>query len=229
MNCQSARERITDALAAGPANFEGELAMHVKSCEWCRTFCAQQGQLFRAMDTGLHAMANEPAPPSLLPGVRAQIEATCAGRPWFYRLLPVAAILILAVLIGAPMLRRSMQSGGVLVTVISKPGEDGVAPRQPLADQTEKSVASTAGQARAVRRSTQPPAGRRPAQATAVPIVVDSRESRAIRQLAAAVLQSPAWAEAMVHPGALRPDQMDPIKPVEIANLEVNALSDENQ
>jgi hypothetical protein len=229
MNCQSARERITDALSAGPANFEGELATHVESCEGCRAFSAQQGQLFRAMDTGLRAIANEPVPPSLLPGVRAQMEETCAGRPWFYRLLPVAAILILAVLIGVSMLRRSMQSEGVLVTVIPERGEDGVAPRQPLAEQTEKSAASTAGQARAVRRSTRPPAGRRPAQATAVPIVVDSRESRAIRQLAAAVLQSPTWAEAMVHPAAPRSDQMEPIKPVEIANLEVKALSEENQ
>jgi predicted anti-sigma-YlaC factor YlaD len=229
MNCKGARERITDSLAAGQANLVGGLAIHVQSCEECRTFCAQQGQLFRAMDTGLRAMANEPAPPSLLPGVRARMQETYARRPWFYRLLPVAAILIVAALIGVPMLRRSMQSGGVQVTVIPNRGEDGVAARWPLAEQTEKSVASTAGQAGAVRRSSRPPAGRRPAQATAAPIVVASQESQAIRQLAAAVLQSPAWAEAMVHPAAPRSDQMEPIEPVEIANLEVKALSEENQ
>ncbi len=83
MNCKD-RKRRSRCAGCGAGEPLRKLAMHVQSCEGCRTFCAQQGQLFRAMDTGLRAMANEPAPPSLLPGVRARmLEKPVARRPWF--------------------------------------------------------------------------------------------------------------------------------------------------
>jgi len=48
-------------------------------------------------------------------------------------------------------------------------------------------------------------------------------------QLAAAVPRDPQWAQAMVHPAPPKSSQIAPIEPVEIANLEVNPLSEENQ
>lgn len=229
MNCQNARQQITDTLAAGQAKLNGEIAAHVRACAGCRTFYAQQAEVFRAMDFGLSAMANEPAPASLVPRVRGRMEETRASNPWFYRFLPAAAVLVIACLIALPLVRRSFRPGGVQVTVIPKRSENGVEPRQPLAGQPEKSRVPPATREPSPRHSARPAAPQMPAQTVELAILVSPEESQGLLQLAAAVPRSPQWAQAMVHPATPPASQIAPIEPVEIANLEVNSLSEGNQ
>ena len=61
-------------------------------------------------------MANEPVPVSLLPRVRARMEENRAGNSWFYRLLPIAAALVIACLIALPLVRRSLRFGDAQVS-----------------------------------------------------------------------------------------------------------------
>ena len=229
MNCQSAREQITDTLAAGHAELTGELTGHVQSCASCRTFCAQQAELFRAMDSGLSAMANEVVPASLLPRVRVRMEETRTSNPWFDRFLPAAAVLVIACLIALPLVRRSFRSGGVQVAVIPERNEIGVEPREPLSGQPENSTIHPATRVQSPHLSAQPSAAQRPAQTAEAAILVSSEESQGLLQLAAAVPRDPQWAQAMLHPATPQSIQVAPIEPVEIANLEVNPLSEENQ
>jgi len=229
MNCQSAREQIFNTLAASHGELAGELAAHVQSCGGCRTFYAKQAELFGALDSGVSAMANEPVPASLLPRVRARMEENCTSSPWFNRLLPLAAVLVIVCLIAFPLVRRSFRSGGVQVAVIPEPSENGVEPRQSPAGQLEESTVPPAGRKQSLRHPVPPPAARRPAQAAEVAVLVSPEEFRGLMQLAAAVPRDPQWARAMVHPAPVPSSQITPIEPVEIANLEVHPLSEENQ
>ncbi|HYW66982.1 MAG TPA: hypothetical protein VFB10_09785 [Candidatus Dormibacteraeota bacterium] len=229
MNCQNARERITDLLAAGSVEPTKELTGHMESCAGCGTFYAQQAALFRAMDSALSAMANEPMPLSLLPRVRARMAETRTSSTWFYRLLPIAAILVVAYVIAFPLVRHSFRSGSVQVAVIPKRSENGVQSRPPLAGQPEISKVHTATREQRPRHSVRLPAAQRPVQTAEVAVLVSSEESQGLLQLAAAVPRSPQWAQAMVHPAASPSTQMTPIKPVEIANLEVQPLSGGNE
>lgn len=229
MNCHHAREQITEMLAAGRVELTRELTGHVQSCAGCGTFYAQQAELFRAMDSSLSAMVNEPVPASLLPRVRARMEESSTSNPWFYRLLPSAAILVVAYVIAFPLVRHSFRSGSVQVAVIPKHSENGVQSRPPLAGQPEKSKVHTATREHRPRHSVRLPTVQRPAQTAEVAVLVSSEESQGLLQLAAAVPRSPQWAQAMLHPVELPPIQIEPIEAIEIADLEVKPVSEENQ
>ena len=204
MNCQRAREQVTDMLAAGRVELAGALSDHAQSCTGCRTFYAKQAEIFRAMYSGLGAMVNESVPPSLLPRVRARMQETHTVSPWLYRLLPVAAVLVVVWVIAYPLVRRSFRFGGVQVAVIPERSENGVEPRQPLAGQPEKSGIPPETREQNLHHSGRPPAARRPAQTAEAAILVSSEESHGLLQLAAAVPRSPQWAQAMVHPAPPR-------------------------
>lgn len=229
MNCQGAREQTVDTLATGRVEMTREVAGHIQSCAECRTFYAQQAALFCAMDSSLSAMVNEPVPASLLPKVRERMEKTRPGSTWLYRLVPVAAVLLVAALIGVPLARRSARIGGVQVIVIPERSKNGGEPRRPLAEKTEKSTIPPATREQSPRHSARPPAALRQVQTAVVAVLVSSEESKGLRQLAAAVPRDPQWAQAMVHPADPPSSQMAPIKPVVIADLEVKPLSEENQ
>jgi len=98
MKCQEARERITNMLAAGGLELATVLRGHVESCSACGTFYAQQAELFRALDSGLRAMANQSVPASLLPRVRAQMEEKVTRPGWVSNPLMLAAAMAVVLL-----------------------------------------------------------------------------------------------------------------------------------
>ena len=187
MNCQSAKELITDTLAWGSVELTGNLTGHVQSCAGCGTFYARQAELFRAIDSGLSAMANELVPASLLPRVRAQMEETRGASLWFYRPLPIAAILVIASLIAFPLMRRNFRSDSLRVAVISNRVENGGASRPPLARQPETPQVSPATREQRPRHSVGSPAAQKPVRTDDVAVLVSSGESQGLLQLAAAV------------------------------------------
>jgi hypothetical protein len=74
MNCQQSQKGILDALAAGEAKLPGAVAAHQQDCAACQAYHESQVRLFRQLEDGLTAIANEEVPASLLPRVRARLD-----------------------------------------------------------------------------------------------------------------------------------------------------------
>lgn len=229
MNCQSVREQIAETLAASREELTGEVTDHVQSCAGCRAFYAQQTELFRALESGVSAMANEPVPASLLPRVRARMEGTRTASLWIYRLLPVAGILVVACLIAFPLARRSVRTGGARMAVVPQRSGKDNEPRQPIANHSEQLKVPHAQQEQIARHTSRSSVARRPIRPTEVAVIVDPAESKGLFELAAAVGRRPQWVQAMLHPVELPPIQIEPIEPIEIADLEVKPLFEGNQ
>lgn len=111
MNCQRCQRRILDALAAGMAMLPREVTAHQLGCEACQAYYESEASLFRSLEEGLKAMANDAVPPSLVPRVRARLDEESEAR---YSWMPgwgIAAIaaLILAVSLGSVLHRSKRQ------------------------------------------------------------------------------------------------------------------------
>jgi hypothetical protein len=97
MNCKRYQQKILDSFAAGEA-ISQEVSAHQNACAVCREFYLAQQNLFHAVDAGLHSIANQPIPPSLLPRLRLRLEenpvAARASFPgWSLALLSTALVL----------------------------------------------------------------------------------------------------------------------------------------
>jgi anti-sigma factor RsiW len=99
MNCRSAQEKIVDAMASRELGLRRDLDQHVRECAGCRAFLASHASLASAIDSHLRLIANEPVPPSLLPGVRARLDQEAAPRQWIFswRFAAVATVVVLLV------------------------------------------------------------------------------------------------------------------------------------
>ena len=100
MNCTNYQRKIVDAAAAGEELLQGDIAVHLQTCSWCRIYSEQQRALFQAMDSGLSVLVNSPVPPSLLPGVRARTEkgkSSSSFRLLAWQLGAMAGAVLLAV------------------------------------------------------------------------------------------------------------------------------------
>ena len=74
MPCEPYKEALIEA-AAGGVEPQGELRAHLAGCTACRAAFEEEQALFASMDAGLHFVANPEVPPSLIPGVRARLDA----------------------------------------------------------------------------------------------------------------------------------------------------------
>jgi len=118
MNCQNAREQLTDMLATGHGEIAGELRDHLHDCAGCRKFHAQEAELFRVMESGLSAMVSEPVPVSLLPMLRAQWDSNQTHRNWLSHTLTLTgamALVLFAVILFPRSVKRHTE---VSVTAI---------------------------------------------------------------------------------------------------------------
>jgi len=108
MNCQRAQEKIIEALASRESEPPAELGQHLHGCAGCRAAFANQAALFQAIDSHLRVIANEPVPPSLLPGVRVRLREDARPCPkWVpnWRPAAVAALVVLAAAVSIPLRR----------------------------------------------------------------------------------------------------------------------------
>jgi anti-sigma factor RsiW len=229
MSCERYRDKLADALASGASALGGELAAHLRACEECKRFYEAQVRLFGAIDSGVRAMVNETVPASLLPRVRARAEQARVGSPWFLRLMPVAGVLLVALLIVVPLVRYGLHSGTARVAGIPERKEISPPPRPTLANVPEKLGASPVKKLQVARRVARSTAAQPEAQAAGVEVLVDPEESRGLRRLAEAVRESPQWAMAMLHPAELPSSYADVIRPVQFSDLEIKPLSEEER
>jgi hypothetical protein len=85
-----------DAAASGES-LNRTLATHVAGCEGCSASFAEERALFAAIEDLLGVRSNAPAPPSLVPRVRAQIAASPTKTTWR---IPVLAFAMLGLVAG---------------------------------------------------------------------------------------------------------------------------------
>src|SRR5216684_4414133 len=91
MPCKHYKDALIEAAASG-AEPPGELRAHLAGCVDCRAALEQEQALFASIDAGLHVAANAEAPASLLPRVRARLDAEAAPqRRWIQPLIFAAA------------------------------------------------------------------------------------------------------------------------------------------
>jgi hypothetical protein len=87
MPCEHYKDALIETAASGSAP-SGELRAHLVECDSCRAAFDEEQSLFAAMDSSLHAAANNEVPPSLLPRVRAGLDEVAVANPrwsssWF--------------------------------------------------------------------------------------------------------------------------------------------------
>jgi hypothetical protein len=168
-------------------------------------------------------MVNETIPPLFLPGVHARMEEKRMDGSWFLTLMPIAGVLLVALLIVVPLVRYGLRSGTARVAAgIPEHKEISPEPRPALANVPEKVGASPVTKLRGIRHTAR-------STAAEVEVLVDPEESRGLRRLAEVVRESPQWAMAMLHPAELPASHADVIRPVQFSDLEVKPLSEEDQ
>ncbi len=116
MLCEHYKEALTEAAASG-AQSSGDLRVHLDGCAACRAAFEQEQALFASIDGGLQVVANAEVPASLLPRVRAGLDAEAAlNRSWVINWLVLAsaaaviAAFFVAHYVGAPVVRQNPQS-----------------------------------------------------------------------------------------------------------------------
>ena len=229
MSCKGYWDRLVSALASGGGSLDGDVAAHLGTCAECEKFFEAHVNLFGAIDSGVRAMVNESVPASLLPGVRTRMEEERMGSSWFLTLMPVAGILLVALLIAVPVVRYGLRSGAVRVAGIPERKEIGPEPRSAVANVPEEFEASAVKKVRSARHVAGSTAAQPGAQAVGVEVLVDPEESRGLRRLAEVVRESPRWAMAMLHPAEVPSSHVDVIRPVQFSDLEIKPLSEEER
>jgi hypothetical protein len=102
MNCKQCQERMLESLVTGDLQIARELAAHQELCAICQHYYEVQSHLFRSMDAGLRAAANEKVPPSLIPAVRSRLEqqpvpGTAWLPSWSFALVATLVLLVMGI------------------------------------------------------------------------------------------------------------------------------------
>jgi hypothetical protein len=217
MNCKQFQEQMLNAFAAGETLVSREVDVHRNSCPACGALYVQQQTLFRALDAGVHSIANEPVPPSFLPAVRARLDAQphVSGMNfpgWSLALAAALVVLVLSLVWGArhskslpdPSL-SAVVPAQVTPPAPARTGEEPPAPATVIrVHRTEIAVAE---------RSADP----------SQEIIVLAQEREAYAKFIASSPTEKSVALTLVHPVPEAADAME-IKPIEISDVEVKPL-----
>jgi len=219
MNCQQCQKRMLESLAAGEAQLAQELAAHQQCCPSCRPYYEMQLRLFRSMDAGLQAMANEEIPPSLVPAVRARLEQhPVPGHAWLpsWSLALVAAVAMLAV--GISYVRHGPESQPRFSQSASVTSGSAANPERP-APRSEKSVNARHKPNLASSTTLSPTASE------AMPeVIVLAEERQAFARFVAELPRERDVALALTRPAPAVQDDPVEIALMQIDNLEVKPL-----
>lgn len=212
MNCHTAQNKITDALA-DQVVLPPDVAWHRGNCVACQAFYERQHQLFAAMDAALVNAVNEPVPLSFLLRLRAQLDQAAAPRSlciprWTYAAL-AAAMLFLTVLgfrSHPPRHDSNSRSNRVIART-----DHGPAPEPPPIS-TETAHPYDAA-VRAEKKAS--PGFAQPSEAVP-PVIVLAEEQHAYARFVASGRQAPGLRSAL---NPATPEQTD--APIDIALIEI--------
>ncbi|MGB7845299.1 MAG: hypothetical protein WBL63_06765 [Candidatus Acidiferrum sp.] len=217
MNCQQCQERILESLAVSTDAFPSEVAAHRQACPVCREFYDQQASLFRSIDTGLHAIANQVMPPSLAPGLRARLDKEQLPRrvwipSWSFAII-VAVVAVLAVSVG--YIRRPRQIHRDTPEIASVAPRNAGNPVTALQPPPKSVIASPS---RAHNRTSSAASLPTPSEA-AHEVIVLAEEREAFAKFVAELPEERDVALALTRPAPTAEDV-----PVEIALLQIESL-----
>jgi hypothetical protein len=218
MNCGGAQTGIIDAIASRESELRGELHQHVRECAGCRAFLANQASLASTMDFHLRFIANQPAPPSLLPHVRARLEQKAAPRREIFRwqsvLLAIASVLLIA--IGVRILRPH-------TTTPAPEAAAQVAPESPIVNRPVsprvREPAPKISRVAAVALKANVPA-----HFSDTEVLVLPEEQQAFQRFVSHISQDQDSAKALVAAASSRADAPVEIALLAITNVEVKPL-----
>lgn len=222
MSCRAIREKLNDALAAGPAEaMEHGVASHLHRCGDCRDYYSAQTRLYGTIDSGMRRLVETAAPPSLLPSVRERIAAPRPSRAWVRALVPSTVALLVA--------------SGLLLLIpshIHKVEKTATALIQPASDYSAvpDSERLSSGEGQTVGSNHRPKTSHRVSikhervAITTAPVIIDPREIAAFAPMANEIAQNPEATLPALRKSALSTNQGEAIEPVSIAKLEIPAL-----
>jgi hypothetical protein len=217
MFCESYRQPLSDVACAGET-LPRELAAHLDACNKCASAFASERALFASIDRSLHAAANSEVSPSLVPRVRAQIEATSAKTIWRPAAMACATggLALLAMGFVYVSLRRStVRDSPSKVIVIATSQTAATNERTQLLPRVSPLVASQRMRRKQVSVAV--------ANLRRLPEVLVSTDERAAFERYTAIFQARQTRKSV--PTAVSADLGDGIKPLEIAELQLGQLA----
>ena len=221
MNCRHAQRKITEWLAAGATRVPSKVLAHQQSCAACRDYFQKEQALFASISSGLHAVANPPVPPSLIPGVRARIENMVPSRHfWPYVLWAAAVAVVIAFAMLLPSLRHAQP---LRQTPVAERKQEAPSPGRTPQNRPAATHEPAKRSATPMRRA---PTAPESFQAAAAEVVIDGSESRGLVQMARVASQEPDVAQRLAPQHGSSPLV---IAPVAIPGLEIQALAEESR
>ena len=217
MNCERIRENLVNSLAAGESPLSGELSLHVRSCDSCRSFYENETKLLFSIDAGLRIMGNQEMPPSLLPDLRTRLsEQSTVRRAWIPAWSLAAAVAAVVVLFfGVNHLRRKpgAQSNLAANSMIAPAPVSNPTPRQQLA------LKAKVTQQPVTHKRAKPAIPEAVSAEASSEVVVLAEEREAFARFAAEIPQRQEIAVALTKPASVQPGA-----PVEIALLQIDKM-----
>ncbi len=222
MNCEVIREKVVDAIAGGEAELSTEFAVHLRSCEGCRSYYETEARLWLSIEKGMNALANQEMPESLLAGFRGRLTREPAiGRGWISAwslAAAVAAVAILAFSYGNLRQRPALQPRVATNAVTSLPAGDN---ENPITQTPTKPVSTGSKQ---VYRLTHAPRARPVAREIGEEVIVLAEEREAFARFVREISPESDMAVALIHPALAEADPPVEIALLQMANLEVKPL-----
>lgn len=219
--CEDFREALIEAAAAGSEPTR-ELCLHLDACASCGAAFAEERQLFSAIDTGLRAAANADVPPSLLPRVRAELNARPVPR--FSWVTASAAMAAVAAIVLAIILVRGMGRGA------AEPNPKAVSvARNDVLVETKPSSARSAlsSSAQPVRQArTRSVKISSAAKREGLAVLVPASQKRAMQVLLASVRQRKFDGSILLAEKPGRDLEELQVSPLDVSPIEVKPLAD---
>ena len=217
MNCADVQKQIIDSLAAGE-DFLADVAQHIPKCPACQNYSDRQRRLFRSIDSSLGTMVNAEVARSLLPSIRARIDAEPLARRFGCYAWGVAVFAAVAILVfGLESIRHRAST----TTIPTQSARIGSESSVPVATTSKKPEVVAVPVVR--RKRPRPPESRGAESGSSSQVIALPEEREAFARFIKEVPDNPEVALALT-----RPAPKEPETPVEIALLTIKPLEVES-
>jgi hypothetical protein len=221
MPCKHYKDALIETAASG-AEPQGDLRAHLADCADCRAAFEQERSLFASIDAGLHVTANAKVPASLLPRVRALLDAeSTPQRPWFQPVVFAAASAALAFAIF--LFARPHRSGPdpqakqtPQVPVNESPTTNQNSGPAPHIASSKVNNSQTRGHSTLLR----------PVTSSQPEVLVPADEREALARFVTTLQERGDVAVALVPPAPQTKDEPASLEPLQIKELEIKTLEE---
>ena len=217
MNCSVARERAKESIASA-SGLPSEVRVHCNYCPECHEFFKNEQNLHSALDRALEDIMNQAVPASLVPHVRASLEALPARQlVWIPRFI-FAATALASLFVCVSYLNRKPD------------GQPRAAHFEALPERDSGPTSSALPPARrlaASKRRTQERRNLRPPSDALPKVIISAEEQQAFARFVARIPEERAVAVALVGPAPIEADAPIEIALLDLGSVEVKPLKSE--